>query len=564
MKYERLKIVLALVIFCIVSTFALAQQAAPLPKKHAVDWNAPRVPGMLLVGFHETASRSIRDSVHATIGTTKLNSFHLIPVDLVKVPENADLQMIAAAYFARAEIDYVEPNYIFHAIRSTQPNDPDFDQQWGLDEGTYNCDIDAPEAWDTRTSAQDIIVAVIGSGIDYYHEDLADNMWINEAELYGNPDEDDNDPPNGVKDEIYGARFTSGNANGVPGPIDEYGHETAVAGIIGAYGNNGTGVTGACWRVKLMAVRWLDETGDGDNADAAAAIQYAVDTGAHLINASWGYGSNTIKNSIKAAGEAGMLFVAAAGNDAKNTETSPDFPSSYEYPWIIAVAATINDGSVADFSNYGKTRVDIGAPGELIYSTLLNDSYGLFEQDGKGTSFAAPFVSGVCALLWAEKPSAPAWQIKAWVLGGTDYDARYEDLWVTEGRLNADKALACPDFTWTIKDSNSCVVEAFDEIANLFVYGLYKEGYTQSPDANTIWQLKNSQGTPKIWISHDSAQYGDQTTLYLTGEIKSSIGDLTNETFVIKDTSGSKILAADAENGHLWVDGLVITGTGGE
>jgi subtilisin family serine protease len=226
-----------------------------------------------------------------------------------------------------SRVVYIEPNYVVRAIE-TIPNDPRFDELWGMHNtgqtgGTPDADIDAPEAWDLAKNS-DVLVGVIDTGVDYNHVDLSTNIFVNAGEIAGNNIDDDG---NGFVDDVRGWDFINNDNN----PIDDNGHGTHVSGTIGAIGNNGVGVVGVCWTVKIMPLKFLDAGGFGNTGDAIEAVEYATMMGAKLTSNSWGGGgfSQGLFDAIQAAGNAGALFIAAAGNASSNNDNFPFFPASY-------------------------------------------------------------------------------------------------------------------------------------------------------------------------------------------------------------------------------------------
>lgn len=337
-----------------------------------------------------------------------------------------------------------EPDCILAA--ASMPTDPGFASQWALANtavggyGTFGADIHATQAWDVTTGSQNVVVAVIDSGIDLTHPDLAANIWTNPGESQGVSIDGDH---NGFVDDIHGWNFVENNGN----VQDGYGHGTHVSGIIGAAGNNGAGIAGINWHVSIMPLRFQDNRGVGDTGGAIAAINYATmmrrDHGVNIvaINASWGGGTGAsamLQDAIRAAGDAGITFVAAAGNSAADCDASPRYPASFGLPNVISVAATDRYDTLAGFSNYGAATIDLGAPGVGIYSTLPNGGYGGMS----GTSQAAPQVTGVVALLAAAKPDITVAQIRAAILGSVDPLPGLAGKTVTGGRLDAAAALA--------------------------------------------------------------------------------------------------------------------------
>jgi len=325
------------------------------------------------------------------------------------------------------------------------PNDPSFAQEWSLQNwgqsgGTAGIDINATRAWDITTGSRNVVVAVIDSGIDLTHPDLAGNLWTNPGEIAGNGIDDDR---NGFVDDIHGWNFVDNNAN----LQDGYGHGTHVAGIIGAVGNDGVGVTGVAWRVSLMVLRVQNDSGAGTTSAVIGALRYATtmrrDFGINVVvtNNSWeaaaGY-SAVIEGLIREQGAAGITFVAAAGNHGTNNDVTPRYPSNYDLPNVIAVASLASSGVLAGSSDYGPATVDLAAPGTFILSTWKGGGYAALS----GTSMAAPHVSGTVALLAAAKPGITVAEVRAAILGTTAPLASLAGKTVTGGRLDAFAALA--------------------------------------------------------------------------------------------------------------------------
>ena len=321
----------------------------------------------------------------------------------------------------------------------TVPNDPLFSRLYALHNtgqtgGTVGADIGATAAWNVTTGSQAVVVGVIDTGIDYTHPDLAANIWTNPGEIAGNGIDDD---ANGFVDDVHGYDFANNDGD----PMDDHGHGTHVSGTIGAVGGNGTGVTGVSWNVSLMALKFLDASGSGWDSDAIRAVNYATmmrttyDVDVGVTNNSWGGGSYDagLLDAINAGGSAGIMFVAAAGNSGLNADTLPSYPAAYDSPAIVSVAATDNADSLAWFSNYGRTSVDLAAPGVNIISTLPGNRYGMLS----GTSMATPHVSGVAALALAVDPSLTVAQLKGRLLDHVDPISGLASRTVSGGRLNA-------------------------------------------------------------------------------------------------------------------------------
>lgn len=280
-------------------------------------------------------------------------------------------------------------------------NDPLASELWGLSAGQG---VNAEGAWELSSGSRDLVVAIIDTGIDYNHPDLESNLWRNPGEV---PDNGLDDDGNGYVDDVYGLNAISGVIN--PGdPFDDNGHGTHVAGTIGAVGGNEIGVVGVAPNVKLMGLKFLDSSGSGRLSDAITAIQYMVTMkeqyGVNVVvsNNSWGGGgySPALEEAIRNAYDAGILFVAAAGNDGLDNDLFPSYPSGYEVPNVVSVAALDAEGNLASFSNYGAEAVDVAAPGVSILSSLPGNRYERYS----GTSMASPHVAGVLALLLSIAP----------------------------------------------------------------------------------------------------------------------------------------------------------------
>ena len=312
------------------------------------------------------------------------------------------------------------------------PNDPGMSQLYGMTK------INATGAWNLTTGSRSVVVGVIDTGIDYTHPDLAANMWRNPGEIAGNGIDDDR---NGFVDDIYGYNFVNNNGN----PMDDNSHGTHVSGTIAAVGNNSQGVAGVNWNTSLMALKFLDSNGSGYISDAIRAVNYATmmksryGVNVRVLNNSWGGGgySASLDSAIQASNNAGILFVAAAGNSGTNNDTTAQYPANYSSPNVISVAATDQNDQLASFSCYGATTVDLAAPGVSIYSTVPNNRYAVYS----GTSMATPHVSGVAALAWAYKPNATVAEIRNALLQGVDHVSSLTGKVATGGRLNAYNTL---------------------------------------------------------------------------------------------------------------------------
>lgn len=300
-------------------------------------------------------------------------------------------------------VEYVEPNYIYRINKT--PNDPMFGQLWGMSNAkTAGVDISALKAWDIETGNRDIIVASIDTGVNYNHPDLKENMWVNEAEANGKAGIDDDG--NGVIDDVYGYNAIDDSGN----PLDDHGHGSHTSGTIGARGDDGKGIVGVAWNVRLMGVKFLSANGSGSLEGAIKAIDYATKMGAKIMSNSWGGGgfSQALLESIQRANDAGILFVAAAGNESNNNDSSPTYPATYDVPNVLTVAAVDDEGKMASFSNYGRLKVHVAAPGVNIYSSITGGEY----DSWSGTSMATPHVSGIAALVMSHEPNLSAIEVR--------------------------------------------------------------------------------------------------------------------------------------------------------
>ncbi len=399
------------------------------------------VPGEVLVKFAPSAIAIDRSRLEGQLGATELRTFASSAMHW-RLGPNVDVLQAVATLRQDPSVEYAEPNYILHA--DVTPNDPRYPELWGMNNtgqtgGTPDADIDADTAWNVSTGSSSVLLAVIDTGVDYNHPDLAANMWTNPGEIPGNGIDDDG---NGFIDDIHGWDFVNNDGD----PFDDYGHGTHVSGTIGGVGNNGIGVTGVNWNVNIMAVKFLNSSGSGTTANAVLAVQYTTMMGVRLTSNSWGGGSfsQTLYDAIAAAGAANIAFVAAAGNNGANSDTSPAYPAAYDLPNIISVAATDHNDLLASFSNYGAVSVDLAAPGVDILSTLPGNQYGL----NSGTSMATPHVAGAYALaLSVSAPGIPVAQVKNILLSSVDHIPAMAGKCVSNGRLNIFFAIAEPDTT---------------------------------------------------------------------------------------------------------------------
>ena len=358
---------------------------------------------------------------------------HIRDLRVIELDDADNVSAAITRLTATGRYEFVERDVLRHL--SLAPNDPAFGTQWALhnlgqSSGVPGADIKALAAWDLIRDAPNVIVAVVDTGLNLTHQDLAPNLWINPA-------------PSAANDR-HGANFVGGRGALVSGnPTDDGGHGSHVAGTIGAVGNNNVGVSGVAWKVQLMAIKAFPSTGSGSVSDIAAGINYAIAHGAHIINASYGETgsigfSQTELAAITAARNAGVIFVAAAGNESANLDVSRHYPASFPLDNIVTVSASTRSETMSSFSNYG-TTVDLLAPGESILSVGYTNNTGTATLSG--TSMAAPHVAGALALLKAHFPADTYRQLINRLLRGTDPIARYAGKSQNGSRLNLLGAL---------------------------------------------------------------------------------------------------------------------------
>ncbi|WP_319004157.1 S8 family serine peptidase [Rheinheimera aquimaris] len=356
----------------------------------------------------------------------------------VLVPKGTDKDTLIKRLSVHPAVAVAEPDYPLHALAT--PDDPDFGQLWGLlntgqNSGTAGADIKATDAWDISTGSHEVVIGVIDSGMDYNHPDLLDNRWVNPGDLPGS---------------TYGYSTLNAELD----PMDSDSHGTHVAGTIGASGNNGIGVAGVNWSVTLLPCQFLGPTG-GSTAGAIECINYFTDlklnhgVNVKATNNSWGGGSysDTLRAAIESGGDAGILFIAAAGNSGVDADSTPMYPAAYDLDTIVSVASTDRNDQLSIFtsgaSNYGAVSVDLGAPGSAILSTVPGGGYASYS----GTSMASPHVAGAAALLWSVNPDITALEMKSILMDSGDSLSALEGKTVSGKRLNLANAMVDADPT---------------------------------------------------------------------------------------------------------------------
>lgn len=369
-------------------------------------------------------------------------------LDVIEDNDGSKVDDVVAQYRALPEVEYVEANAeitLDHedgGHKHVHADDELFYRQWGLfnsgqNNGKAGADISAMRAWAVTKGSDQVVVAVLDSGVDYTHPDLVNNIWSRPENIKAYQDDDLTEGP--VED-IHGFNVVEGNGD----PMDDNGHGTHCAGIIGAEGGNGLGIVGVNWHVRIMPLKFMDADGAGTTRDAIEAINYVINrrragVNVRIISASWGSTtkSRALEDVIRQAYSEGILFVAAAGNASTDNDQKPHYPSSYNLPNIVSVAAINRNDQLTSFSNYGGQSVNVAAPGEAIYSTWLEHGF----EEKKGTSMAAPFVAGVAALVLSQNPKMPVDELRAKLFQSVDKLASLNGKVSTGGRINAAKAV---------------------------------------------------------------------------------------------------------------------------
>ncbi len=413
------------------------QAPAYLDKTVSALGRAQHVADELLVQYHRAAGISARSEALARVGGASMQTLlhenrrkdGLGTLERVRVAPGQDLAEAMRALAADPSVAFVEPNWTYsHQVTS---NDPQYTSGalWGMyGDATSPANAfgsQAGEAWAAGSyDCSTVWVGIIDEGYYFGHEDLSANAGTNPGEIAGNGVDDDG---NGYIDDVNGWDFDGGNNSVFDGVGDDHG--THVAGTIGGVGGNGKGVAGVCWSVKLISAKFLGSQG-GTTANAILAVDYLTDLktrhGLNLVasNNSWGGGgfSQGLQDAIERANNAGILFIAAAGNSSVDCDTTTTcYPAEYPNDNIVAVASITSTGALSSFSNYGATTVDLGAPGSAIVSTVPVRSKGKIVSayaSYSGTSMATPHVTGAAALYAARHPGSTAAQIKSALLGG--------------------------------------------------------------------------------------------------------------------------------------------------
>ncbi|QJR38346.1 S8 family serine peptidase [Gemmatimonas groenlandica] len=409
------------------------------------------VPGEVIVRFRAGASNASRGeimrSANAQVGEKIVTAAMRGRGDnegISVLRTSMNVPDAIAALKARADVEYAEPNWIYTTDATVSDTYYSNGSLWGmygsLTDPANQYGIGGNSGWAAGANCGDVVIGIIDEGYMYTHPELAGNAFTNPGETAGNGVDDDG---NGYVDDVYGWDFAGNNNSVFDGAGDDHG--THVAGTIGAAGN-GTGVVGVCSKVKLMSGKFLGSQG-GTTANAVKAVDYFTalkNKGVNIVatSNSWGGGgaSTALEAAIERANAAGVLFIAAAGNSTYNCETTACFPANYANANVISVASITSAGALSSFSNYGATKIDIGAPGSGIWSTVPVASRGKNVVAGyasySGTSMATPHVSGAAAYYAFRHPGSSASDIKAAIIGSAIPTASLSGKVVSNGRLN--------------------------------------------------------------------------------------------------------------------------------
>jgi thermitase len=414
----------ALVVACVGAVVVAAPASAA----------GPAVSGRLLVGFDKGVSKERQQNILAAtggrIGRRFSGGIRGGRLAVVRPRSGKATDALRKRLRHTGGVAYAEPDFILEKSQEKMPNDPFYTLDYALTDSPQDHDIDAPSAWATRTGCAK--VAILDTGIDTDHPDLAPNVYKSDDK----PNNGKDDDKNGYVDDTYGWNVIKGKGSGE----DDNGHGTHVSGIVAGRGNNDNGSSGICWSAKLVAVKFMNSKGKGSTSDAIDGIDYAVKNGAKIVNCSFGSSSKSsaLHDAVDYAQDHNVLLVVAAGNDGENIDKNPIYPASYTDSNILTVAASTDTDTLASFSNFGSTAVDVAAPGDDIFSTYLGGGYKYLS----GTSMAAPYAAGTAALLRKQESDATYGQLRKAIRQKVDKPPALNGKVAYDGRLNVQKALA--------------------------------------------------------------------------------------------------------------------------
>lgn len=521
------------------------------------------VPGQLLVKMKANA-KSKKTGLSNQLRAARLKSYPELGIELWKSDNITTIQAtleLIEEYKNHPEIEFIEPNYLWQAIESAKPNDPFFQKLWGLNNtgqngGTVDADIDAPEAYCLEVDYQNVVVGIVDTGIDYTHEDLAENIWQNLGEdadgdgsvlekdslgnwIFDSGDENGiDDDGNGYADDFVGWDFVYNDND----PMDLQSHGTHCAGTIGAVTNNEIGINGVAPNAKLAALKFLNDNGTGSTVGAIEALNYAVSMGIPITNNSWGGGgfSAVLYEAIENAKANNHLFIAAAGNYNLDNDQYNFYPAAYGNENIISVAASDKNDIRSDFSSYGAITVDLAAPGSQIYSCLPGNGYTY----KSGTSMATPHIAGVCAALLGAFPNSDFSLIKNTLINSVDSLPSFEGKCTSEGRVNLHSALiemgapqnTCNDEDPPVQpDPNLPCDPMVDSLALIAFYNA-----TDGPNWTNTWDLTQPKSSWRGITLNDEGcvLYFQLTWNSMDGSIPAEIGNLKHLEKLVLTSNG--------------------------
>ncbi len=473
---EKLRIsgVLTLVLL-LAYTGAAAQEIGPADTS-TTPASQPYVADQLLVRFRPYVAAQRADQVLAERGLSLIRSIAALDIHVLQLPPGLSVERAVDIFNRLPEVEFAEPNTILRIAQTIDPgSDPGLANQWAPQR------IGAPQAWLSTPGDPSVVIAVVDTGVDYRHSELAPNMWTND-----DPPNGLDDDGNGYADDLHGWDYVNNDGD----PLDDHFHGTHVAGIAAAAPtDNPAGLVGICPRCRLMAVKVLNAEGSGTLDVVANGITYAVDNGASVINLSLAgtVGSATLANAVTYAWNLGAVVVAAAGNGGVDERLYPA-----AYPEAMAIAATDSNDHRACFSSFGAGYVSVAAPGQFVYSTTLvdangQDTYGTFS----GTSMATPHAAGLAGLLFSQDPNRTNIQVRSLIEStAEDMGPAGVDAYFGHGRISAYRAVQ--------GDTSPTTPPA----------GLFSDDLTASGYAHARKLARDASGTlHTVWHGRDGGPY---------------------------------------------------------
>ncbi len=444
--------------FALVPVPVLAQQS-PRGSRGTSDLSAEHAPRDVLYRPAGESTPELRAHIRAAVGAVEEQALWRGLIYRLVLPEGADLATALQTLNESGLVRYAEPNWIVHPC--SIPNDPQFPNQLDLNQAN-DADIDGPEMWDVGNGGNEVVVAVIDSGSDYTHEDLANTAWVNPGEIPFNGVDDEGD---GWIDDVHGIDVVHLDGD----PMDDLGHGTQVSGTIAAEADNGKGIAGICWSARIMGLKFIDSSGSGTYAGAITCLDYAVAHGVLVSNHSYEGPSfsQAMYDAFDAAGDAGHLACVAGGNSAANLDQIPGYPVCFDLPEILSVGGSDQNDDLASFSDYGRVSIDLLVPATNILSTTLGNGYGY----ASANSFACPHATGVAALLFSSG-TTDGQRVKDWMLQAVDPFSNLASKCATSGRMNGWRAMERASFDtlatsfWSM-DGNRIVANFGEALANL-------------------------------------------------------------------------------------------------